>query len=115
MRYRREKTAPTTNGRGRHRMTRDWTSPTAAGVGTEPVAEASERAPARQRVRELVDPAEVTAPGTPMTASYDPYETTTGRPPDISPELLDPDALKVVVRLRQFGHEAYFVGGAVRD
>ena len=30
-------------------------------------------------------------------------------------ELFDPDALKVVRRLRQFGHEAYFVGGCVRD
>lgn len=27
----------------------------------------------------------------------------------------DPDALKVVSRLRSFGHEAYFVGGCVRD
>lgn len=29
--------------------------------------------------------------------------------------LFDPDALKVVMRLRQYGHEAYFVGGCVRD
>ncbi|MBX5482514.1 MAG: polynucleotide adenylyltransferase PcnB [Myxococcaceae bacterium] len=34
---------------------------------------------------------------------------------EIDPAKLDPDALKVVYRLRQFGHEAYFVGGCVRD
>src|SRR5215471_13480068 len=36
-------------------------------------------------------------------------------PPEIAPSLLDPDALKVVGRLRQHGHEAYLVGGCVRD
>ncbi len=35
--------------------------------------------------------------------------------PEIAPSLLDPDALKVVGRLRQHGHEAYLVGGSVRD
>lgn len=34
---------------------------------------------------------------------------------EIDPDKLDPDATKVVYRLRQFGHEAYFVGGCVRD
>src|SRR5690242_1266345 len=28
---------------------------------------------------------------------------------------IDPDALKVIGRLRRFGHEAYLVGGCVRD
>ena len=37
------------------------------------------------------------------------------RPPEIPLEQLDPDAVKVVFRLRQFGHQAYFVGGCVRD
>ncbi|HZU99037.1 MAG TPA: hypothetical protein VFF73_20180, partial [Planctomycetota bacterium] len=30
-------------------------------------------------------------------------------------EEIDPDALKVIGRLRRFGHEAYLVGGCVRD
>jgi poly(A) polymerase len=34
---------------------------------------------------------------------------------EIAPSLLDPEALKVVGRLRQQGHEAYLVGGCVRD
>ena len=33
----------------------------------------------------------------------------------ITPEQLDPDALKVIHRLKGFGHEAYLVGGCVRD
>jgi poly(A) polymerase len=35
--------------------------------------------------------------------------------PDIEPERLDADAVRVVLRLRQGGHEAYLVGGCVRD
>src|SRR5512138_3772380 len=35
--------------------------------------------------------------------------------PEIPPERLDPDALKVIARLRHMRHEAYFVGGCVRD
>lgn len=37
------------------------------------------------------------------------------RPPDIEPESLDPDALKVVRGLRSEGFQAYLVGGCVRD
>ena len=36
-------------------------------------------------------------------------------PPEIRQELLDPDAVKVVRRLRRAGHQAYLVGGCVRD
>lgn len=36
-------------------------------------------------------------------------------PPDIDPERLDADAVRVVLRLRQSGHDAYLVGGCVRD
>jgi poly(A) polymerase len=39
----------------------------------------------------------------------------TPRAPDIEPERLDPDAVRVLLRLRQHGHEAYLVGGCVRD
>ncbi len=35
--------------------------------------------------------------------------------PDIEPQRLDPDAVRVLLRLRQHGHEAYLVGGCVRD
>jgi poly(A) polymerase len=35
--------------------------------------------------------------------------------PEIAASLLDPDALKVIARLQQHGHEAYLVGGCVRD
>ena len=33
----------------------------------------------------------------------------------IPPNLIDPDAAKIVKRLRRFGHTAYIVGGGVRD
>src|SRR5258708_1874449 len=35
--------------------------------------------------------------------------------PEIRDELLDPDAVKVVNRLRRTGHSTYLVGGCVRD
>ena len=35
--------------------------------------------------------------------------------PDVDPARLDPEALKVINRLLQHGHEAYLVGGCVRD
>src|ERR671927_1318873 len=33
----------------------------------------------------------------------------------IKPDQIDPDAAKVVLRLRRFDHAAYVVGGCVRD
>src|SRR5690606_41260716 len=45
-----------------------------------------------------------------------PDPTPTGKTmPDIPVERLDPDALGVIHRLRSFGHQAYLVGGCVRD
>ena len=41
--------------------------------------------------------------------------TETRAPPEIPEEVLDPDAVKVVRRLRRAGHQAYLVGGCVRD
>jgi len=35
--------------------------------------------------------------------------------PDVDPARLDPEALKVIQRLHQRGHQAYLVGGCVRD
>src|SRR5262245_5569974 len=34
---------------------------------------------------------------------------------EISPEQIDPDALKILQRLKRHGYEAYLVGGCVRD
>ncbi|MCA9606929.1 MAG: polynucleotide adenylyltransferase PcnB [Myxococcales bacterium] len=34
---------------------------------------------------------------------------------DVRPDDVDPDALKVIRRLRRYGHQAYLVGGGVRD
>jgi len=36
-------------------------------------------------------------------------------PPEIPEERLDADAVRVIARLRHVGHQAYFVGGCVRD
>jgi poly(A) polymerase len=44
-----------------------------------------------------------------------PHVRSTGEPAEIDPDELDPDALKVVLRLHQHGHQAYMVGGCVRD
>jgi poly(A) polymerase len=41
--------------------------------------------------------------------------TPEGPPAEIPLDRLDPDALKVIYRLRAFGHQAYLVGGCVRD
>lgn len=66
-------------------------------------AKRSEREPPRRR-RSGEDPLRA------LTA-LDPE----GPPAEIPLEKLDPDALKVVQRLRSFGHQAYLVGGCVRD
>jgi poly(A) polymerase len=42
-----------------------------------------------------------------------PYRS--GPPAEIDPVKLDPDALKVIHRLHSHGHQAYLVGGCVRD
>ncbi|MGI5865768.1 MAG: polynucleotide adenylyltransferase PcnB [Myxococcales bacterium] len=38
-----------------------------------------------------------------------------GAPADIDPARLDPEGIKILNRLHRYGHEAYFVGGCVRD
>lgn len=45
-------------------------------------------------------------------SSGQPKIVTTDRIPEAA---IDPDALKVIRRLRRYGHEAYLVGGCVRD
>jgi poly(A) polymerase len=44
-----------------------------------------------------------------------PEEPPLSHPPEIPVERLDPDAIRVIARLRHMGHKAYFVGGCVRD
>lgn len=68
------------------------------------------------------------APPDPANGMADPYPSDTSprlaldpepplpaHEPEIAPELLDPDAVKVIARLRHMRHQAYLVGGCVRD
>lgn len=50
-----------------------------------------------------------------MTESEAQHEAKVFRSDKITVEKLDPDALKVIRRLKELGYEAYFVGGCVRD
>src|SRR5438105_4675216 len=49
------------------------------------------------------------------TDASDALPSRADRKPEISDQLLDPDAVKVVGRLRSTGHLAFLVGGCVRD
>ncbi|MFZ5468938.1 MAG: polynucleotide adenylyltransferase PcnB [Myxococcota bacterium] len=89
-------------------MTRDSTAPPSVGAPPEPASADIEKA--SQVVPEAGPVGE-----RPDTSGFDPYHPTSGEPPEIDPAELDPDALKVVFRLRQHGHQAYLVGGCVRD
>ncbi len=104
-------------------MTRDSTAPPPADAPPEPGSTVTVADPALEAlpVVELVA-AEAAAPVEQAPAAAPVILTEEGRPldapthaPDIDPTKLDPDALKVVYRLLQHGHEAYFVGGCVRD
>ena len=55
-------------------------------------------------------PAEVPVPAAAPGAS-----TPSDAGPDIAPERIDGDAMRVTLRLRHAGYEAYLVGGCVRD
>ncbi len=70
----------------------------------------NEKAPAEPEANERPP---VTAVETKTEAVAAPAEA--NRVPDIDPAKLDADAVRVVARLRQHGHEAYLVGGCVRD
>jgi poly(A) polymerase len=54
-------------------------------------------------------------PPSPEAELVAPTTTRTGEPAEIDPRKLDPDAIKVVLRLHAHGHQAYLVGGCVRD
>jgi poly(A) polymerase len=51
----------------------------------------------------------------PSGLALDPPIPTPLHEPEIPPDRLDQDALRIVYRLRHMGHKAYFVGGCVRD
>jgi poly(A) polymerase len=53
--------------------------------------------------------------GPPAGLALDPPEPSPEHPPEIPVERLDPDALKVIYRLRHMRHQAFLVGGCVRD
>jgi poly(A) polymerase len=55
------------------------------------------------------------AGGLPPGLALDPPEEPPPHAPEIPVERLDPDALKVIARLRHMRHRAYLVGGCVRD
>jgi poly(A) polymerase len=54
-------------------------------------------------------------PGARAPFALDPPEPEPPHAPEIPADRLDPDALKVIYRLRHMHHQAYFVGGCVRD
>jgi poly(A) polymerase len=51
----------------------------------------------------------------PPGLALDPPDFAPAHDPEIAVDRLDADALRTVARLRHMGHEAYFVGGCVRD
>ncbi|HSM93244.1 MAG TPA: polynucleotide adenylyltransferase PcnB [Anaeromyxobacteraceae bacterium] len=53
--------------------------------------------------------------GPPPGLALDPPDFTPAHEPEIPVERLDPDALRTIARLRHMGHQAFFVGGCVRD
>ncbi|GMU58373.1 MAG: hypothetical protein AMXMBFR34_01360 [Myxococcaceae bacterium] len=55
------------------------------------------------------------APPTEAQPAQQPARQRTDDGPDIAPHRLDSDAVRVLLRLKQNGHEGYLVGGCVRD
>jgi poly(A) polymerase len=53
--------------------------------------------------------------GPPPGLALDPPDFTPAHDPEIPVSRLDADALRTIARLRHMGHQAYFVGGCVRD
>jgi poly(A) polymerase len=83
-------------------------------------AEAEDAQAAAEAGEEAEEPEAVILEPEPEPAANEPElhaptVTRTGEPAEIDPDEMDPDALKVVLRLHQHGHQAYLVGGCVRD
>jgi len=71
--------------------------------------------PPEPRAEPVAPPVLVPEPVSAEPELVAPTTTRTGEPAEIDPRKLDPDALKVVLRLHAHGHQAYLVGGCVRD
>ncbi len=84
-------------------MTSETTNVSESGSNSESTAVPAEGPPAANAAAA----AEVTSPPEAQA------EDSTG--PEIEPARLDADAVRVVLRLRQSGYQAYLVGGCVRD
>jgi poly(A) polymerase len=61
------------------------------------------------------DPNDRPRRGPPPGLALDPPDFAPAHEPEIPVSRLDADALRTVARLRHMGHQAYFVGGCVRD
>ena len=91
-----------------------------SGLSAEAVLAAAEAADAAEGREPEVEPVPVVLEPEPDPTPFErelhaPHVRPTGEPAEIDPDELDPDALKVVLRLHQHGHQAYMVGGCVRD
>ncbi|MGC4000115.1 MAG: CCA tRNA nucleotidyltransferase [Anaeromyxobacter sp.] len=77
----------------------------------------TERAPNLDRALQYDDEHDDEGPRRPPPglALDPPEDPPLSHPPEIPVERLDPEALKVIARLRHMHHRAYFVGGCVRD
>ncbi len=110
---------------GIHAMTRESTETPPSGGPLNPPApdDAREADASPEEVLPVPEPEQETPPMSAFTETLtdetldnEPLETTAvGHTPDIDPAKLDPDGLKVIHRLHAHGHQAYFVGGCVRD
>ncbi|WP_164017378.1 polynucleotide adenylyltransferase PcnB [Pyxidicoccus trucidator] len=91
-----------------------------SGLSAEAVLAAAEAADAAEGREPEVEQVPIVLEPEPEPTPYErelhaPHVRPTGEPAEIDPDELDPDALKVVLRLHQHGHQAYMVGGCVRD
>ncbi|QSQ27915.1 polynucleotide adenylyltransferase PcnB [Pyxidicoccus parkwayensis] len=91
-----------------------------SGLTAEAVLAAAEAADAAEHRDEEVEQVPTILEPEPEPTPYErelhaPHVRPSGEPAEIDPDELDPDALKVVLRLHQHGHQAYMVGGCVRD
>src|SRR5687767_7314770 len=126
-------------------MTRDSTSPPASPERTEPMAEAQDDGYASEESEDLdaaeldagaaegddddelsADADVLAAEPVPEVPRFEPEAEAAASSErsildslpsqsEIDPLAMDPDAIKVVLRLKAHGHQAYLVGGCVRD
>ncbi len=105
-------------GRGRRSGERREDGQAERPVGRSPAAQSPEGAAAPAPVRGSDLPEGEPEPRESSLDRDGPFAATVrddGAPADIAPERLDADGLRILARLHRFGHQAYFVGGCVRD